>query len=89
MNQEEYLKNLEEQRQAEAVKEAALFNFMTREARERFRRVEMAHPDNAHKALMIILQEIQKGKVKQVNDETLKKLLSLLNQKKDYKIIRK
>jgi len=89
MNQEDYLKAIEEQRQAEAVKEAALFNFMTREARERFKRVELAHPENAHKALMIILNEVQKGKLKQVDDLTLKKLLNIINEKKEYKIIRK
>lgn len=90
MNQEEYLRALEEQKRNESIKEAALFNFMSKEARERYRRVEMSHPDNANKALMILMQAIQKGKVKQVNDELLKRVLAELNSNKmEYNIIKK
>jgi len=90
MNQDEYLRTLEQQKQVQAVKDAALFNFMTREARERFRRVEMAHPENANKALMTILQGVQTGRIKQVNDEMLKSILIDLKSKKtEYNIINK
>jgi DNA-binding TFAR19-related protein (PDSD5 family) len=75
--------------QAQAIKEAALFQLMTKEARERFRRVEMVHPDNAHQALMTILQQAQLGRLKEVDDEALKSILNNINSKKDYKIIRK
>jgi DNA-binding TFAR19-related protein (PDSD5 family) len=75
--------------QAEALKEAALFNFMTKEARERFRRVEMAHPENANKALMIILEAIQERKISQINDDLLKKVLKEIVEKKEYKIVRR
>lgn len=87
MNQKEYLKMLEQEKQAQAVKEAALFQFMTKDARERFRRVEMAHPKNAQRALMFILQKVQQGAIKQVDEELLKKILTSLNNKKEYNII--
>ncbi|MBD3312691.1 hypothetical protein GF352_04535 [archaeon] len=89
MNQEDYLKRLEQEKQAQAVKEAALFKFMTKDARERFRRVEMAHPGNAQRALMFILQKIQQGAIKQVDDNLLKKILANLKNKKEYNIINK
>ena len=89
MNQEEYIKTIEKRRQLAAAKESALFNFMTKEARERYRRVEIAHPETANKALTIILQGVQTGRIKQANDETLRKILKeLSNVKKSYNIIR-
>ena len=88
MNQEEYLRAIEQEQQVQAIKDAALFNFMTKDARERFRRVEMAHPESAQKVFMFIIQKIQQGSIKQVDDELLKKLLITFNaQKKDYNII--
>ncbi len=90
IKQEDYIKAIEEQRRMIEAKESALFNFMTKEARERYRRVEMAHPEIANKALTIILQGVQTGRIKQANDETLRKILKELNNvKKDYNILRR
>lgn len=89
MNQDEYLRAVEEERQASQLKETALFNFMTKEARERFRRVEMVHPDLASKALMNVLQGVQSGSVRMVNDNVLKSILERLNNNKEYNILRK
>ncbi len=89
MNQEEYLQALEEEKRNAELKETALFNFMTKEARERYRRVEMVHPELASKVLMTVLQGVQTGKVRMVNEESLKGILAQLNNNKNYNITRK
>jgi DNA-binding TFAR19-related protein (PDSD5 family) len=89
MNQEEYMQAIEEQKQNAALKESALFNFMTKEARERYRRVEMVHPELANKVLVRVLQGVQMGKVKVVNDELLKGFLTQLNDNKGFNIIQR
>ncbi len=89
MNTEDYAKMIEEQRQAEMMKQAALFNFMSKEARERFKRVEMVHPELAQKAFMTVLQFVQSGRIKEVDEDLLKNILTSLKENNDYKIIKK
>ncbi|MFA5406831.1 MAG: DNA-binding protein [Candidatus Nanoarchaeia archaeon] len=88
-NNDDYAKAVEQQRQAEMMKQAALFNFMSKDARERFKRVEMVHPNVAQKALMMALQWVQAGRVNEVNDELLKNILSSVKENKEYNIINK
>jgi DNA-binding TFAR19-related protein (PDSD5 family) len=48
---------------------------MTKEARERYGRVRMTHPQAAFEALAILAQLIRKNNTQIINDITLKKLL--------------
>ncbi len=86
MNQDDYLRAIEEQQRAEELKNAALFRFFTKEARERFRRVELVHKELANNALMIILQAVQTGRLSIVDDKTLKAILSSVNNKPNYRV---
>ncbi len=89
MNENDYLRMIEEQRRAEELKQLALFKFMTKEARERFKRVEIAHPDLAQKALSVILQGVQTGRVRIIDDSTFKNILmELSSTKKEFRIRR-
>ena len=89
MNQEDYIQSINEERKNQELKDSALFNFMTKEARERFRRVEMVHPELAGKALMTVLQGVQTGRVKVVDDNLLKTILENVNGRKEFNILNK
>lgn len=89
MNQEEYVKDMEETRKANQIKDQVLFTFMSKEARERYRRVELVHPELAGKALMTILEGIQRGKLRSVDDNLLKTILGDLSARKESGIVRK
>lgn len=80
---------VEDDRKNQELKESALFNFMTKEARERFRRVELVHPELAGKALMTVLQGVQSGRVKVVDDSLFKSILESVNGKRAFNIINK
>ncbi len=85
MNQNDYAKQLE----IELMKKAATLNYMTKEARQRYNTVKLAHPQIAEQALMIILRGVETGQIKMVDDLMLKNILSQLINKKQGKIIRK
>ncbi|HIH92186.1 TPA: hypothetical protein HA281_05260 [Candidatus Woesearchaeota archaeon] len=54
----------------------------TREALERYGTIKTAFPEKAVQVLVVLAQFIQSGKVKHVDDDLLKKLLTQLTPKK-------
>jgi len=89
MNEEE-LKRYQEKLQLEAVKKAAMFKFMTKDARERLNRVKVAHPDLAEKVELALMQAIQLGHLNgSITDVQLKNILTEIIDKKKTRIVRK
>ncbi|MFC1753720.1 DNA-binding protein [Thermoproteota archaeon] len=63
---------------------------LTKEALQRYGNIKAAHPDKAIQVLMMLAQLMQTGKVQTVDDEQLKRMLVMMNQrKKEIKITRK
>lgn len=69
--------------------EAMAKQVMTKEAKQRFGTVKLAHPKIAMNALLAILQAMQSGKLRKIDDESLKDLLRTISQKREVKITRK
>ncbi len=70
------------------IKEQVLTLF-TSEARQRFRTIELAHPVLATKIISSVVQAINANLVDVIDDNFLKMLISQLNPKKEFRIIRK
>ncbi len=90
---EELKKRLEEKRKLEAIKKAMLSKFLSQKARERLARVKMVKPELAEYVENLLIQMYQMGRVKFVDDDMLKNILSRIYEqtRKDFniKIIRK
>lgn len=82
MKEEEYNNDYKRRMEAEMVKKAATLNYMTREARERFNNVKLAHPEVADEALMVILDGVRRGRVRMIDDPALKSILTQIINKK-------
>lgn len=57
-------------------------SFMTKEALERYGNIKMAYPDRAMQTMGVILNLVQQGQIKQVDDNTLKEILRIIEPKK-------
>jgi len=76
--------------QLEALKRQVLGKILSKEAFERLGRVRSVNPELAAQAELYLLQIYQTGKIKgTVTDEQIKKILGLLSEKKDFKIMKK
>jgi len=62
--------------------EAMVKPVFTKDALERYGTIKAAFPDKAVQLLVVLAQFIQSGKVRQVDDSLLKKLLTQLTPKK-------
>ena len=63
---------------------------LTKEALERYGNVKAAHPEKAMQLLAMIGQVMQKGNIKKISDEELKKMLIAIQPKvREMKITRK
>ena len=92
MNADEIKKYEEhaQQQQIELIKKAALFKYLTKEARERLGRVKVVRPELAGKVELALLQAIQLGQLSTViTDEQLKKILTEVTENKKIRILRK
>lgn len=68
--------------------EAAVRQFLSKEALQRYGNLKAAHPEKAIQLLVILGQAIQQGQIKEkISDEQLKNLLARLQpEKKEFKI---
>lgn len=70
--------------------EQAVKQHMSKEALERYGNIKSASNDRALQLLLVLGQLLQSGRIKQVDDNTLKQiLLQITSQKRDFKIKRK
>ncbi len=80
----------EQAAQLEAIKDRILRKVLTKDARERLGRVKIANPLLAMQLEMYLVQLYQSGQFKDtIDDKQLKKILSVLSEKKKTKIKRK
>ena len=77
-----------ENNEYEQAREQALY-FFTSEARQRFANIELAHPRLAYQIIASVIQGIKSNLIKVVDDNLLKMMIAKLNDKKEYRIIRK
>lgn len=90
MNENEIKEEELQRQQFELIKKAALFKYLSKEARERLNRVKIAHPELAEKVELAIIQAVQLGQInEQITDEQLKRILSEIAENKKTRIIKK
>ena len=89
MNQEDYQKQLELQRQIEALENLAK-QYLTKEAITRFGTIKTAHPELALKVASLIAQAAQQANIKEkITDEQFKEILRNLQQPQRKTIIKR
>jgi len=69
--------------------EQSIKQIMDNQAIERYGNIKTANPEKAMAVLGLLAQTMQTRKLEKIDDETLKKVLLMLSQKKDIKITRK
>jgi programmed cell death protein 5 len=92
MNPDELKKYQEQlqQQQAEVFKKAALFKYLTKEARERLNRIKVVRPELAGKVELALLQAVQLGQINGIiTDTQLKNILTEVTEKKQMRILRR
>src|SRR3990167_8139612 len=83
-NEEEALKNQIEQIEALAKQ------LLDKEALSRFGNIKIAHPEKAIQLASVLIQMARTGRLKEkLNDEQLKQILTMLQEKKEFTIKRK
>jgi len=90
MNQEEIQEKIRMEQQLAMLEELAKQN-MSRDAVSRFGNLKVAHPEMAVQLMAFIAQGVQAGRIQEkISDETLKNILSSLQQpKKEFRLTRK
>ena len=79
----------EEMKQQIEQLEAVVKQALTKEALERYGNLKAAFPDRAVQLLVILVQALQSGQIKNIDDNTLKDILKKITPKKrDIKINR-
>ncbi len=72
------------------AKETILRKILDSEARERLKRIEIVRPKFASQVANYLIALYSAGRIRKViNDEEFKRILILLNRKREFKIIRK
>ncbi len=69
--------------------EASVKQLMDKEAVTRYGNIKAADPEKAIAVLGMLAQVMQSRKLEKIGDETLKRVLLMLSQKKDIKITRR
>jgi len=81
--------NQARQQQIEEMKRGLLNKILAKEAYERLSRVRMVNPSLAGEAEIYLLNIYQSGKLSgPLSDDSLKKVLRILDEKRDFKIKR-
>ncbi|MBS3052486.1 MAG: DNA-binding protein [Candidatus Aenigmarchaeota archaeon] len=81
--------NEEESREMENLKRTVMNRVLEKEAYERLARLRLVNPNLANHLEMYLLQLYQNDQIKGIiTDDQLKKILSSINTKRDFKIIR-
>jgi programmed cell death protein 5 len=84
MSHDDEQKDFQKQ-QAEILKKAFTFKFMTKEARERLNRIRLVKPEIAERVELALMQAIQSGQMREIlSDNQLKEILQEVSQKKDF-----
>ena len=85
-NEIEQMRQLQE---FEKVKEIILRKILTREARERLKRVKLVKPELATQLEVYLVQLYQSGQLKSsISDSQLRNILESLSSKRSFRIIR-
>ncbi|MFH1510661.1 MAG: DNA-binding protein [Candidatus Woesearchaeota archaeon] len=83
-------KTEEERLQQELTQlETAVKSLMTKEALQRYGNIRAADNERATHLMVILGQLLQQGRIKQVDDATMRQVLLQMTKKKDFKIVRK
>lgn len=69
--------------------ETVVKQIFTKKALERYGNLKIAHPEKAVQLLVILAQAIKSGQIKKLDDNQLKELLREMQEKKEFKILRK
>jgi len=80
---------INQMKQLEELKRQMLIKVLTKEAYERLGRVRSVNPNLAAQVELYLMQLYQTGRLKQVTDEQLRKILKLLSEKKSFNIKRR
>ncbi len=72
----------QQMQQQVAQLEAIAKQVMTKEAIERYGNVRIAHPETALRALILIAQQIEAGRISRIEDQDLKNILKAIQPKK-------
>jgi len=80
---------VEKQKEIERIKKMVLGRILTKEANERLARLKLVKPDLANQLELYLVQLYRSGQIKtEITDEQLKKVLSQISEKKDFRIRR-
>jgi programmed cell death protein 5 len=80
---------VEKQKEIERIKKIVLGRILTKEANERLARLKLVKPDLANQLELYLVQLYKAGQIKtEITDEQLKKVLSQISEKKDFRIRR-
>ncbi|MDT7890735.1 MAG: DNA-binding protein [Candidatus Nanopusillus sp.] len=64
----------------------SILPFLTKEAIDRLSNIKAVYPEKFIQVILILYQYIQTGKIKKIDDELLKNILSKLSEKREPKI---
>ncbi|RLJ04247.1 MAG: hypothetical protein DRP08_02175 [Candidatus Aenigmatarchaeota archaeon] len=85
-----YNENLKKQLELEKLKKTILLNVLTKEARERLNNIRIVKPELANQIELYMVQLYQSGQISgKIDEDQLKKILNILQRKREFKIIRK
>lgn len=83
-------KQSEEQEKLEKIKRKIKFKHLTKKARERLKRVKLAHPQKVEQVEKAILQAAQMGQIREkIDEEKLKRILKESSEGKEINIKRR
>ena len=85
-----YNENVKKQLELEKLKKTILLNVLTKEARERLNNIRIVKPELANQIELYMVQLYQSGQISgKIDEDQLKKILNILQRKREFKIIRK
>ncbi len=78
MDEEDYFKQVQAERQLELLKKQLFMRLLTKEARSRLSNIRVANPELAEQVELALIQIIQTGKIQQIDEQTLVTLIKRL-----------
>lgn len=78
MDEEDYFKQMQAERQLELLKKQLFMRLLTKEARSRLSNIRVANPELAEQVELALIQIIQTGKIQQIDEQTLVTLIKRL-----------
>ncbi len=80
---------LQKLQELERVKEVILHKILTKEAKERLKRIKLVKPELANQLELYLVQLYNAGQIRSViTDDQMKRILESLSSKKSFRIIR-